>query len=177
MNRRTTLPAYTAAAVLLLAAGGCSSSSTPAASTQATTTAAPAAERAAAATPLTADAIIAKFKTAKLPVTSTYAFTAANDPNHLLGRPNGYTAKLSWTDSRIPATDTTGAQQGDVSLGGSLEQFGTTAAATARETYIQGILKANPMLGTEYDYVVGDVLVRVSQYLTPAEAQAYQAAA
>lgn len=53
----------------------------------------------------------------------------------------------------------------------------TTAAAQARETYIQGILKADPMLGAEYDYVVGDVLVRVSQYLTPAQAQAYQAAA
>ena len=174
MNRRTTLPVL--AAAVLLTVAGCSSSPAPAASA-APTSAAPTTTAAAATSPLTAAAIIAKFKAAGLPVTSTYAFTAGTDPNHLLGRPNGYAAKISWTDSRIPASDTSGAQQGDVSLGGSLEQYATPAAAQARETYIQGILKADPMLGTEYDYVVGDVLVRVSQYLTPAEAQAYQAAA
>ena len=176
MNRRTTLPVL--AAAVLLAVAACSSSpATTTSSPQTTAAAAPSTTAAAASSPLTADAILAKFKAAQLPVASTYAFTADTDPNHLLGRPNGYVAKLSWTDSRIPASDTSGAQQGDVALGGSLEQYATTAAAQARETYIQGILKADPMLGTEYDYVVGDVVVRVSQYLTPAEAQAYQAAA
>lgn len=33
------------------------------------------------------------------------------------------------------------------------------------------------MLGTEYDYVVGDALIRVSEVLTPAQAQAYDTAA
>jgi hypothetical protein len=37
-------------------------------------------------------------------------------------------------------------------------------------------LKADPMLGTEYDYLNGPVLLRVSQYLIPSEARAYQRA-
>ena len=44
--------------------------------------------------------------TAKVPsATPSLVFTAENDPNHLLGRPNGYTSKASFTDSRITGDD------------------------------------------------------------------------
>ncbi len=42
--------------------------------------------------------------------------------------------------------------------------------------YIQSTEKALPMLGTEYDYVVGPFLVRVSSQLTPSQADAYHKA-
>jgi hypothetical protein len=35
----------------------------------------------------------------------TVVYTAANDPNELLGRPNGYQSKIAFSDSRVPACD------------------------------------------------------------------------
>ena len=37
-------------------------------------------------------------------------------------------------------------------------------------------MKASPMLGTEYSYVDGSVLLRVSQALTPGQAGEYETA-
>lgn len=129
------------------------------------------------ATTSTPQTLIAKFKTAGLPVASTYTFTAENDPNHLLGRPNGYVAKMAWTDSRIKASDP-GANDspGGVGGGGSIEQYPDHGGAKSRARYIQSAEKALPMMGTEYDYVVGNALVRVSSQLTPAQAEAYKKA-
>jgi len=100
--------------------------------------------------------------------------TAANDPNHLLGRPNQYTSKVTFTDSRIKAADVEGADKGDVERGGAIEVFGDPSGAQARAKYIQAIAKSLPAVA-EYDYVHGPVLVRVSHYLTPTQAAAYKA--
>ncbi|MER6572607.1 hypothetical protein ABT288_42225 [Streptomyces sp. NPDC001093] len=102
--------------------------------------------------------------------------TAANDPNHLLGRPNQYTSKVTFTDSRIKASDVEGTEKGDVDRGGAVEVFGSPSDAQIRAKYIQTVTKSMPALA-EYDYVHGAVVVRVSHYLTPAQAAAYQAAA
>ncbi|MEU7512987.1 hypothetical protein AB0B13_13395 [Streptomyces sp. NPDC042898] len=102
--------------------------------------------------------------------------TEDNDPNKLLGRPNQYTSKITFVDSRIKAEDVAGAEKGSVGLGGAVEVFPTAADAQARADYIQSVTKGMPML-TEYDYVSGTVLVRVSHYLTPAQAADYKTAA
>ncbi|MEU1535554.1 hypothetical protein [Streptomyces fagopyri] len=102
--------------------------------------------------------------------------TAENDPNKLLGRPNQYTSKITFTDSQISADDVTGTDKGDVSRGGAIEVFGSPADATARAKYIQAVTKGMPAL-SEYDYVHGTVVVRVSHYLTPKQAGAYKSAA
>ena len=173
-----------ASAVLLalVAASAAACSSSPVASSSAAAGASSAATSSATAVSaesatVTADAVIAKFKSAKLPLGTVLVVTAANDPNHLLGRPNGYVSKDSWTDTRVSADQATDTTAGSVDLGGSVEVFASAADAQARETYIQGILKADPMFGTEYDFIVGDALIRVSQVLTPAQVQAYAAAA
>lgn len=180
--RRIALNTASIAAAGVLLTSCSSSSSTPAANSAVTTTTAAAAVAPASSSPaapaqLTADQIIAKFKAAKLPIGTTLTYTAADDPNHLLGRPNGYLSKTSWTDTRINADQANDNSSGSVDLGGSVEMYATAALATARKTYIQSALAAAPMLGTEYDYVVGTALVRVSSVLTPTQAQAYQAAA
>ncbi|MEV5281376.1 hypothetical protein [Streptomyces sp. NPDC052811] len=102
--------------------------------------------------------------------------TADNDPNHLLGRPGQYTSKITFTDSRIKASDTGGFKPGDVELGGAVETFTSSADAGARAKYIQAVTKSIPAL-TEYDYVHGALVVRVSRCLTPAQASTYKAAA
>ncbi|MET7745495.1 hypothetical protein [Streptomyces sp. NPDC005385] len=101
--------------------------------------------------------------------------TAENDPNALLGRPHQYTSKITFSDRRISGDNVVGADKGDVSRGGAIEVFGTAADATARAKYIQSVTKSMSALA-EYDYVHGTVLVRVSHYLTPKQADAYKLA-
>lgn len=103
-------------------------------------------------------------------------FTAGSDPNHLLGRSNGYRSKASWVDSRVNKDDTLGSDPGDTELGGSVEVFTSSGAAKDRCDYIQRIEKALPAGGAEYDYIRGGALVRVSGLLTPDQAKEYQAA-
>lgn len=102
--------------------------------------------------------------------------TAANDGNHLLGRPHEYTSAIKFTDSRVKASDVAGDSKGDIDYGGGIEVFTSHSDAQARADYIQTVTKKLPMF-SEYDYVSGKFLVRISHYLTPAQAEAYKAAA
>ena len=131
-----------------------------------------------APTPQSLDAagIIGELERAALPLTLAITYTAANDPNHLLGRPNGYQSKASFTDRRAKASDASDSSLESVDLGGSVEVYPSSSGATGRAQYIQQSLKALPLLGTEYDYVAGTVLVRVSGLLTPEQAAGYQTA-
>jgi hypothetical protein len=45
-----------------------------------------------------------------------------------------------------------------------------------RAAYIEAVTQAAPILGAEYDYVSGGVLLRVSGILTPAQARQYEEA-
>lgn len=174
MNRATLAAAVTLAAITALA--GCSSSSktasTPAAAPPAATGAAPATSAPAAKPAVDASqalaAITKAVSTAKLGV----VITEANDRNSLLGRPGQYTSKVTFTDSRIQASDVDGLNQDDVERGGAIEVFATAADAKARADYIQGIVKSMPAV-LEYDYPHGTVLVRVSKFLAPAQAAEY----
>ena len=55
--------------------------------------------------------------------------------------------------------------------------FKNASGAKARKRYIMAITQASPMVGGEYDYIVGAVLVRVSGLLTPSQARMYRQAA
>lgn len=116
--------------------------------------------------------IHAAVPTSKLSMT----VTEANDGNHLIGRPHEYTSAIKFADSRVKASDVVGADKGDVDWGGGIEAFPSHGDAQARADYIQAIVKNLPMF-SEYDYVDGVFLVRVSHYLTPTQAAEYKAAA
>ncbi|MFF3432196.1 hypothetical protein [Streptomyces sp. NPDC002602] len=102
--------------------------------------------------------------------------TAENDANHMLGRPNGYTSKVTFTDGRIPANQTEGLEADDLARGGSIETFCTAAEAKARRDYLRAATSTMPALA-EYDYLHGATLIRVSRLLTPAQAGDYEKAA
>jgi hypothetical protein len=102
-------------------------------------------------------------------------YTEDDDPNKLLGRPNGYTSKIAFADSRIAEVDTEGADKDAIERGGSIEVFSDAELAKGRAEYIQGILK-NSGLGAEYDYLHGPVLVRVTGNLSPSKARDYERA-
>jgi hypothetical protein len=128
-----------------------------------------------AAAPLTAEQVtsvlIGKIPTVKL----VKAYTATDDPNHQLGRPNGYTSKTAFSDSRVPAGELEGQREDATERGGSVEVFADAASAKARMDYIQTIGKSLP-LAVEYNYVNGPILVRVTNLLTPDQAKDYETA-
>lgn len=105
----------------------------------------------------------------------TRVYTAADDPNHMLGRPNGYISKIAFTDDRVPASALDFQPADAVARGGSVEVYPDADGAKKRSEYLQGIGKATPLFG-EYDYTSGSVLVRVSTVLTPDQAKEYEAA-
>lgn len=126
-----------------------------------------------AAPELTAEQVVTQLSqripTAKPGVT----YTAETDPNHLLGRPGGYTSKASFVDNRIDRNETLGSSPGSVELGGSVEVFANEADAQKRKDFLKAI---GPPLANEYDYLNGAILLRVSDILTPKQAAEYQTA-
>lgn len=123
------------------------------------------------ARPVTIASLTAKLR-AKVPeIKKVTKISERNDPNDLIGRPNGYRAAEVLFDSRVSCSSKIGAD-----CGAMIERWPSPAAAKARMHYIQRILKAAPMLGSEYDHPVGDLLVRVAGALKPSQARVYAVA-
>ena len=129
----------------------------------------------AATAPLTAEQVVTELAKRITTVKPGTVFTAETDPNSLLGRPAGYLSKASFTDSRIPAEDVTGTDDGAVERGGSVEVFADGQGTQRRMQFIQHIASGFPA-AVEYDYTSGPVLLRVARSLTPAQAAEYQKA-
>ena len=86
------------------------------------------------------------------------------------------TSKISFTDSRVDKKRVEGQASDAVDAGGSVEVYQDADGAARRAKYIQDLQKAAPILGTEYGYLEGPVLVRVSGNLTPTQAAEYKTA-
>ena len=161
MRKLLTAGLIAASAAGLAACGTTSvhaSSTTPTSTTPTTTAPAPA--------PPNASAITARLQAAGLPMPKGVdIYTAATDPNNLLGRPGEYTSKTEWVDSRY-------ALDPDAEV--SVEVFPDAKLAAKRAAYVQSFMGG--ILGTEYDYQAGPVLLRVSGKLTPVQAAQYGAA-
>jgi hypothetical protein len=126
--------------------------------------------------PKTADSITKALGAKVSTMRFTKTFNADDDPNHLLGRPNGYLSKTAFADTRVPADQV---PEGETATerGGGVEVFADEAAAQARADDIQAKLKnLGGLLAQEYDYTKGPVLVRVSGLLTPEQAKEYETA-
>lgn len=102
--------------------------------------------------------------------TKVVAITEDNDPNNLLGRPNGYTDAAVLYDKRVECAEL------GASCGAMIEIWASAADAQQRSEYIQTIQKAAPALGSEYHTLNGNALLRVTGELKPSEAKAYQIA-
>jgi hypothetical protein len=164
--RRCTILA-TVALSLLLSACGAGASSSAIASTPTPTH--PAVKH----TGQTAAQIVAALKAKGLPITDSFAYDENTDLNKLLGRPNQYTGKVNFRDSRTQYSTSTGADI-DVNDGGSVEVFANSADAQKRFTYVQA-LSSSGGLFAEYDYFDNGVaLLRVSHELTPTQEKEYQ---
>jgi len=161
MTTRTPLRPAVAVIAALMAAG-CGSASSTAVSHLPTSTQVPATTQTYAKQSPSAEVIAAAIGLTTMP--GYVAYTAATDPNHLLGRQGGYTSKVDWGTWSSP--------QGDIGDGGSIEVFAIAAAAGARARYLQAI---TPPVGDGYDYVSGTAVLRLRDEYTPAQAAALAA--
>lgn len=97
-------------------------------------------------------------------VTQVVEITEDNDPNDLIGRPNGYSEAVVIYDSRV-ACDDLGSD-----CGATLEVWPTGDAAQQRSEYILEILSSSPAFGSEYHTVRENYLLRVTGDIVPSEA-------
>jgi hypothetical protein len=123
----------------------------------------------------TASSVTAYLQAKGLPITGLIVYNASTDPNHLLGRPTGYLSKDAWQDPRIDQSDQA-SDPGGIEWGGGFEVFSTAQAAQERASYISGLDQASSLFGSEYDYLLGPILMRISGTFIPATAQTYGAA-
>ncbi|WP_426507250.1 hypothetical protein ACPPVO_53900 [Dactylosporangium sp. McL0621] len=162
--------------VAAAALSGCGSSSTPtsapaaAPSVPATTASSPSPSPTVAK--MDAKAAADALAAAGLPVTNVAAQDENTDPNNLLGRPGGYLSRASFD---VPGGDKD-AEPYDIDHGGVVEVFADASAAQARSKYIQDAQKSMQILGTEYHYLNGSVLVRITGKVKPSVAKPFEAA-
>ncbi len=168
---RRYLPALLLPAVLVAGCGGDGEAASqvppvPGAQTPATT--------ATVTQPVDAGTVVKKLADADLGLTGAAVQDENTDPNNLLGRPNGY---LSRASADLPDGDKN-ADKAGIDRGLVVEVFGDAGAAKARSEHIQGLLKASPLLGTEWHYFTGEgrALVRVSGDVKPSLAKKVEAA-
>ncbi|MCP1355421.1 hypothetical protein [Aneurinibacillus migulanus] len=123
--------------------------------------------------PANASEVVKSMKESGLHIGKTETYTASNDPNNLLGRPGQYTSKVNFVDTSIK-TDVINSIE--VTNGGSVEMFDNEEDAKNRYDYISGIAKKMGGPFSEYDYLEGKVLIRVSKEFTPDQAKRYEKA-
>ncbi len=152
-----------ALATIPLVLAGCAASPPPAAPSPSST---PSASPAPA--PLTAAELASQLDV--VTITGTFEFTEENDPNELLGRPNGYTSATVIIDSG--SGDPTCVDPGAI-CGATIEVFEDAAGAQRRSDYILGLLESTPMLGSEYHFILDNALLRVDGSITPTVAAEY----
>jgi hypothetical protein len=101
--------------------------------------------------------------------TDAHTTTDESDPNHLLGRPNGYTSRATFT---IPGVKTQG--EDDIEgcdRGGCVEQWPSADAAKNRVAYLTEVGSKAPVLGGGYTYTRDGLVLRVSKTATPTQAE------
>ena len=118
----------------------------------------------------TAQSIVIALRSHGLPIGKITSYSASNDPNKLLGRPGYYISKTNFIDKRVKEPISDGI---DVINGGSVEVFANVTNAKTRYIYLTTVEKSIPMLA-EYDYIDRNVLLRISNDLTPKQAKQYQ---
>lgn len=173
--------AVMAAAVMLLLAG-CTSSGVALTST--TGSPSPRASRPPrVSVSFTAARLLLAMKALGLPISKPTVYTAATDPSGLLGQAGGYSSKVAWIDRRAVGAMarhdgiTIAAEErltppGSLVTGGVIEVYPTVSQAEACRLYLSRYV--GTPVGDGYDEAVGMALLRLSPYLSGAQAKAYE---
>ena len=92
-------------------------------------------------------------------------YTEETDPNHRLGRPRQYFAKLNFTDTRYKS---------EPENFGTIEVFKTREELEERYDYVASVTKGTPYL--VYQFKHENLLMRLPHEMTPTQAKEYEAA-
>lgn len=146
---------------------------------------------------MTAEEITNKLKEKGLNIGEIVVYTEETDTNELLGRPNQYTSKTVFADTRITQpekitledlkndTTSTDAEKqkfltsNNEPCGGTIEVFSNEEDMQKRKEYLNSMMSSgNAFLSSSYAYIYSSnyVLLRVHKSLTPTQAQEYETA-
>ena len=127
---------------------------------------------------LTAEEIINKLKEKGLNIGKIVVYTEETDTNDLLGRPNQYTSKASFEDTRLEQNYDNEYMEEELRnepTGGTIEVFANKEDAQARKEYVESVTSSISFLA-EYIYWNDYALLRLENELTPTQAKEYETA-
>lgn len=118
--------------------------------------------------PLTAEQITAELQESITTIDKVISYNEETDVNDRLGRPNQYTSKVNFSDSRIEQYDIE-----EDPKGGTIEVFLNNKDAQARYDYIENV-SSSFSFTKQYMYLQDNVLMRIDFDLTPSQAEEYE---
>lgn len=128
---------------------------------------------------MTAEDIANKLKEKNANVGNIFVYTAETDLNNLLGRPNQYTSKVTFEDTRLEQTNYDNEflteEERQEPIGGTIEVFENEEDMKNRKEYVETISSQASMFA-EYAYSAGNALLRLDNQLTPDQAKEYEEA-
>lgn len=113
-----------------------------------------------------AEKLLIKLKEKNSNLADIQVYTAENDPNGNLGRPNEYISKADFSDIRIE-------QIGEDLAGGTIEVFATKEDCEKRAKYLDKFTGSGLFSLNQYMYEYELAIFRVSYDLTPEQAEEY----
>ena len=116
---------------------------------------------------MTATQVVTKMQEKGLPIDNVVVYDEKTDWNKLLGRPNQYTSKVNFADSRLEQTDPENPN------GGTIEVFENTSDLEKRKKHNEMVMEQYPVF-TEYLFVHDNYILRLSYDLTPDQAEEYK---
>lgn len=116
---------------------------------------------------MTADQVINKMQDAGLPIDGVIVYDEQTDWNKLLGRPNQYISKINFADTRLEQTDPENPE------GGTIEVFNNSSDLKKRKKHNEMVMEQYPIF-TEYLFVNGNYILRLSYDLTKDQAEEYK---
>ncbi len=114
---------------------------------------------------MTAKEIIDKLANKIANITHVIVYDEETDPNHLLGRPTGYSSKVNFADDRVEQYDIEENPEG-----GTIEVYGSQELATERYNYIESVYMSYPNTRM-YMYLEENIVFRLTYDLTPTQAE------
>lgn len=128
---------------------------------------------------MTSEEIALKLKEQNTNVGKIVTYTEETDINELLGRPNQYSSKTTFEDTRIEQTnqyldeDFFTEEERNEPIGGTIEVFETEEDMLKRKKYLEDITSTMSVFA-EYSYSKGVYLLRLNKSLTPTQAEEYE---
>ena len=128
---------------------------------------------------LTAKDIVLKLKEKNTNVGRYVIYNEENDLNQLLGRPNQYTSKVTFEDTRLEQVnkdlDPEEFSQDEINepIGGTIEVFNNSEDMKKRKDYVN-TLGSSMSIFAEYSYSNDYILLRLNKQLTPTQAKEYE---